>query len=82
MNKENAGIRSDLGLTFYLRTPRDTERAVKEYRLALEIDPVHESTLQNLSVALKDIGQEEEREKILERLRKVNPDNPALKESS
>ncbi|NNE66927.1 MAG: tetratricopeptide repeat protein, partial [Pyrinomonadaceae bacterium] len=82
VNDKNAGIRSDLGLTYYLRTPRNTERAVKEYRAALELDPEHESTLQNLSVALKDLGQEAERTKILDRLKKVNPDNIVFKEPS
>ena len=80
VNEKNAGIRSDLGLTYYLRTPRNTDRAVKEYRIALEIEPEHESTLQNLSVALKDLGQEAERTKVLERLKRVNPDNIVFKE--
>jgi tetratricopeptide (TPR) repeat protein len=71
----NIGLRSDLGLTFFLRSPPNLERAVKEYRTALEMDAKHEPSLQNLSVALKELGEEGERTKVMERLRKVNPNN-------
>lgn len=80
VNKTDAGLRSDLGLTFYLREPPDSKRAIKEYKRALEIDPNHEAALQNLTVALKGIGEKEEYSQVIVRLRKVNPNNPALKE--
>ena len=31
---KNVDVRTDLGLTFFLRTPRDIDRAIKEYRAA------------------------------------------------
>ncbi len=78
LDEKNADIRSDLGLTYYLREPPDLERAVAEYRKAINLNPRHEATLQNLCVALNDTGQKEELAKTVEMLRKVNPNNPAI----
>jgi len=78
----DVNVRTDLGLTFFLRTPRDIDRALKEYRLALSIDPDHEITLQNLVIAYREKNDAENLQKAAERLRKVNPDNPAVSESS
>jgi len=79
INKSNPGLRNDLGLTFYLREPAEPNRAMEEYRKALDLDPNHELALQNLSVALKDLGEADELKETLERLKKVNGNNPALK---
>ncbi len=78
---KQVSVRTDYGLTFYLRTPRDADRAIKEYLTSLELDPDHEITLQNLVVAYRDKGDTENARKTLERLARVNPDNPALKGS-
>jgi tetratricopeptide (TPR) repeat protein len=72
------GIRTDLGLTFYLRTPRDIDRAIKEYKAALAIDPRHEITLQNLALAYRESGDDANYQKTIELLRSVNPNNPML----
>src|SRR4051812_49220361 len=45
---DDVNVRTDLGLTFYFRTPPDFDRAIKEYRASLAIDPKHVQTLQNL----------------------------------
>lgn len=80
---DDVNVRSDFGLSFYKRQPPDLERAIKEYNAALAIDPNHEITLQNLTVALlgkKDAGA---METMLARLEKVNPQNsvvPKLKQ--
>lgn len=73
---KNIIVRTDLGLTFYLRDPRDMERAIKEYKTSLGIDPDHEITLQNLAVAYKEKDDEGNFRSTLERLKKVNPANP------
>ena len=75
---KNVDIRSDLGLTYYLRDPSDDKRAISEYRMSLEINPSHEPSLQNLSVVLKKTGDVEELKKTLARLKKVNPKNVVL----
>lgn len=78
IDESNADVRSDLGLTYYLREPPDVERAIEEYRKAIEINPAHEGSLQNLCVALNDMGKREELSKTVEMLRKVNPNNPVI----
>lgn len=77
-NPDDVNVRTDMGLTFYLRNPPDYERAIKEYRASLEREPRHEQTLQNLVVALTRIGNAREAEEMLARLQEVNPSNEAL----
>lgn len=72
-------VRTDYGLTFFLRTPRDIDRAIKEYQTSLGINSNHEITLQNLVVAYREKGDAESARATLERLAKVNPNNPAVK---
>lgn len=75
---KNINVRTDLGLTFFLRSPRDIDRAVKEYKASLAIDPNHEITLQNLALAYSENGDKEALRDMLEKLKKVNPNNPAI----
>lgn len=77
-NPEDINVRTDLGLTFYLRNPPDYERAIKEYRASLQRDPRHEQTLQNMVVALTRVGQVKEAEEMLGKLQEVNAANEAL----
>ena len=75
---KNIAVRTDLGLTFFLRTPRDVNRAIKEYNVSLGIDPISEITLQNLVLAYRENGDKENLRVTLEKLKKVNPNNPAI----
>ncbi len=78
---KDINIRTDYALTFFLRNPRDVDRAIKEYNISLGIDPTHELTLQNLAIAYKEKKDSENLQKTLDALKKVNPNNPAVKES-
>lgn len=78
-NPKDITVRTDLGLTFFLRQPRDIARALKEYEKSLAINPEHEVTLQNVVVAYKESGDMGNLEKTAAKLRAVNPNNPALK---
>lgn len=78
LRPKDVNVRSDLGLTFFLREPRDIDRAIKEFQASLAIDPNHEMTLQNLAIAYNTKGDKENAEKIVERLKKVNPENPVV----
>src|SRR5262249_32026283 len=49
---DDANVRTDLGLTFYLREPRDLDRAIAIYNEVLKTSPQHEPALQNLTQAL------------------------------
>lgn len=75
---DNVNVRTDLGLTFFFRNPQDIERAIKEFKASLEIDPNHVQTLQNLTVAYTKKGDAAQAQATLQRLEKVAPDNQAL----
>ena len=77
-NPKDINVRTDLGLTFLFREPQDVDRAIKEFRRALEIDPRHEQTLQNLIVALTKKGDFGAAETTLAKLQEVNPGNQSL----
>jgi tetratricopeptide (TPR) repeat protein len=89
-NPDDINVRTDLGLTYFFRTPRDTESAIAEFRRSLERDPRHELTLQNMTAvlasraALRDADAAlrrrslEEAELMLVRLEALNPSNPSL----
>ncbi|PYS49426.1 MAG: hypothetical protein DMF68_09945 [Acidobacteria bacterium] len=75
---DDVNVRTDLGLTFFFRNPPDVDRAIKEYRASLAIDPNHVQTLQNLTVALIKKGSADEAKQALAKLEGVSPNNPAL----
>ena len=77
-NPRDVNVRTDLGLTFYLRTPRDVDRAIKEYDAALAIEPESEIALQNLALAQIEKNDANGLEKTLDKLEDVNPKNPVL----
>lgn len=77
-NPKDITARTDLGLTFYLREPRDIDRAIKEYKASLAVNPKHEVTLQNLVIAYREKGDAANLQKTVDELRAVNPNNPAL----
>lgn len=74
----DVNVRTDLGLTFFLRTPRDIDRAIKEYNAALAIEPGSEIALQNLALAQIEKSDNAALEKTLDRLAAVNANNPVL----
>jgi len=77
-NPNDATVRMDLGLSFYLRSPRDLDSAIAAYGDALKVDPRHEKALQNLTQALIDKGERAAAADSLKRLEQVNPNNQAI----
>ena len=75
---KDVDVRTDLGLTFFLREPRNIDKAIENYKASLSISPKHEITLQNLAIAYKEKGDTADYQKTLDELRTVNPNNPAL----
>lgn len=75
---KNINVRTDLGLSFFLREPRDIDSAIREYKASLAIDPNHEITLQNLVLAYSEKGDKENLKTTIEKLKKINPNNPAV----
>ena len=71
---DDVDVRSDLGLTFFLREPPETERALAEFRRALEYDPQHVPTLHNLTLVQMKTGDLTGAETSLARLEKLDPE--------
>lgn len=68
-------VRTDLGNTYFQRSPPDFDRAIAEYRKALQLDPKHEKTLQNLAAAALRKGDKQTARDAVEKLASVNPSN-------
>lgn len=89
-NPDDIDVRTDLGLTYFFRQPKDVESALAEFRRSLERDPQHELTLQNITAVLTQRANDaavdaalkrravEEAEQTLARLEAVNPSNPTV----
>jgi tetratricopeptide (TPR) repeat protein len=75
---DDVNVRTDYGLTFFARTPGDNDRAIAEYNKALQYDPKHELTLQNLCVALNEKGDKAALTDAMKRLESINPKNEVL----
>ncbi|HEV2706452.1 MAG TPA: tetratricopeptide repeat protein [Pyrinomonadaceae bacterium] len=75
---EDVDARTFLGLTYSMRQPSDYERAIAEYRKALETEPTHEPALQNLATAYVRKGQLTEAAATIETLERANPNNSSL----
>jgi len=73
-------VRTDLGLTYLYRKPKDIERALKEFQVSFSANPNHEITLQSMARALKEKGDAAALKETLAKLEKVNPSNKTLKE--
>jgi predicted Zn-dependent protease len=71
-------VRTSLGLTYFYDQPSNPQRAIREYRRALQNDPRHELPLQSLAAALIETGGFDEAEKRLDELEKVNSSNVQL----
>jgi tetratricopeptide (TPR) repeat protein len=76
----DADVRTDLGLTYLYRKPKDIERALKEFQVSFSANPNHEITLQSMALALKEKGDAAGLQEMLAKLEKVNPDNRTLKQ--
>jgi tetratricopeptide (TPR) repeat protein len=80
LDPRNATVRMDLGLTYFLRQPRNLDRAIAEYRQALKVDPRHEKSLQNLTVALIENGDAGAARDSFKLLEQINPNNSSLQD--
>ncbi|MBK6797662.1 MAG: tetratricopeptide repeat protein [Acidobacteria bacterium] len=78
LKPKDAVVRMDLGLTFYLRQPKNFERAITEFKTALNDSPGNERVIQNLIQALIDKGDKAAAENYLGQLQKINPNNQAI----
>jgi tetratricopeptide (TPR) repeat protein len=73
INGADVNARTDLGTTFVERSNPDFERAIREFKAALEIDPKHEPTLYYLGIAYLRKGEKDKADRTLAELEKANP---------
>lgn len=81
---DDVNVRTDMGLTFLLREPKDVDRAIAEFVKSLEYEPKHALTLQNLVVAYTEKKDAAKATETLARLEEVSPGNeviPRLREA-
>jgi predicted Zn-dependent protease len=77
-NPDDAVVRTSYGLTYFYDRPPNPQRAIREYRRALQSDARQELTLQSLAAALIETGGFDEAEKRLGELERVNSANGEL----
>lgn len=75
---EDVEARTKLGMTYFYDKPPDAQRAIREYRRALQADPHNEIPLQAVAAALIETGNLEEAEKRIGELEQANPHNQEL----
>jgi tetratricopeptide (TPR) repeat protein len=75
---DDVNARTDLGSTFMERVPPDLDRAIREYRVSLEKNPKHESTIFNLAVALHKKGDQKGASGLLAQLKQMSPQSPLV----
>jgi len=78
----DADVRTDLGLTYFLASPPEMEKAISEFQKSLKANPRHEKTLQVLTEALLSHNKTEEAESYLAKLKEVNQNNSSISDLS
>lgn len=73
-------VRTDIGLTYFLQTPPELERAASEFEKSLGLNPNHEKTLQFYIQTLAKQNRTEKATEQLNKLREINPSNPTIAE--
>lgn len=75
---DDINVRTDLGLTFVFREPPNYDRAIQEFNRALEIDPNHIQSLQNITVAYTKKGDAAKATAALAKLEIADPANKSI----
>ena len=75
---DDLDVRTDLGLTFVFREPPNYDRAIQEFNRALEVDPRHIQSLQNITVAYTKKGDAAKANAALTKLESVDPTNKSV----
>ncbi|MBX3297915.1 MAG: tetratricopeptide repeat protein [Acidobacteria bacterium] len=75
---DDVNVRTDLGLTFLLRTPPNYDRAIQEFDRSLAVDPNHIQTLQNMVVAYTKKGDAAKANSTIAKIEALEPTNSAL----
>ena len=75
---DDPDVRTDYGLTFMFREPANYDRSIQEFKRALEYDPNHVQTLQNLTVAYTKKNDATNASATLAKLSTADKSNPNI----
>jgi tetratricopeptide (TPR) repeat protein len=78
IKKDDADVQNDLGLTYFFASPPEAEKAIAEYEKALQMNPKHEKSVENLIRANLSLGKIKEAEDFLNKLKQIDSKNEAL----
>jgi tetratricopeptide (TPR) repeat protein len=78
LQPRDADLRTDLGNTYSQLQPPNYDRAMAEYRKALEVDPSHEQALARLADTAIHKGDKTTAREAIDKLAAVNPSSPSL----
>lgn len=76
--KDDADIRTDLGMTYFLQDPPDDQNAINEFKQVLTVDPQNQKALEFIVQSYARTKNRTEAQKHLERLRESHPNDPSL----
>jgi tetratricopeptide (TPR) repeat protein len=80
LKPKDPNVLTDVALTYSLSEPPEYEKAIPEFRKAIELDGKNQRALQFMIQALWANGQSAEAAKALEQLKSVDAANPAIPE--
>jgi tetratricopeptide (TPR) repeat protein len=80
LKPRDADTQTEVAMTYFLLDPPDFGRAIPEFEKSLQINPKHEKTLQYLGQSLARSNRIEDAEKMLAKLREINPRNSFITE--
>lgn len=78
LKKDDANVRTDLGLSFVFREKPDYDKAIQEFESVLQANPTHIQALQNLTVAFLRKGDGVKAKETIAKLETADPQNSAL----
>jgi len=76
--KDDADIRTDLGMTYFLQEPPDDENAIVEFKRVLAADPQNQKALEFIVQSFARRKDLSEARKYLQKLRDSHPTDPSL----
>jgi len=74
----DADIRTDLGMTYFLETPPNDQKAIAAFKRSLAIDPKNEKALEFIIQSCARLGDSEDADKYLAMLKAANPTNTSI----
>lgn len=75
---EDPDVRADLGISYFVQPTPDLEKAAAELKKVADANPRHDRSMQFLVEIYVKQGKVADAERVLAKLREINPSNPAI----